>query len=64
MKVFQTIAGHNERVSALAWNGNCLSSGSKDTYIHHHDLRDPKIVKTLSGHTKEVCGLKWSFDGK
>lgn len=40
-------------------------SGSRDGNIHHHDVRvSQHHVGTLSGHTQEVCGLKWSPDGK
>lgn len=40
-------------------------SGSRSGTIHHHDVRVPNHhVGTLQGHTQEVCGLKWSQDGK
>ena len=40
-------------------------SGSRSGTIHHHDVRVPQHhVATLAGHTQEVCGLKWSPDGK
>ena len=42
-----------------------LCSGSRSGYIHHHDVRVAEHhIGTLSGHTQEVCGLKWSPDGK
>jgi len=40
-------------------------SGSRSGNIHHHDVRvSDHHVGTLSGHSQEVCGLKWSPDGK
>lgn len=63
--------GHVARVGTLAWGATApgttslLASGSRDRSIL---LRDPRssdaIVSRLAGHRQEVCGLKWSFDGK
>ena len=40
-------------------------SGCRNGAIHHHDVRMPDHhVATLSRHSQEVCGLKWSPDGK
>lgn len=40
-------------------------SGSRSGYIHHHDVRVANHqISSLEGHTQEVCGLKWSPDGK
>lgn len=40
-------------------------SGSKSRAIHHHDVRvADHHVASLTGHEQEVCGLKWSPDGK
>ena len=40
-------------------------SGSRSGNIHHHDVRVAEHhVGTLSAHTQEVCGLRWSPDGK
>lgn len=42
-----------------------LLSGSRSGAIHHHDVRVANHhVATLARHTQEVCGLKWSPDGK
>lgn len=39
--------------------------GSRDGTIIHHDVRQrDHLVSTLNGHSQEVCGLKWSPDGK
>jgi cell division cycle protein 20 (cofactor of APC complex) len=60
----RSMSGHAARVSALAWNGPILTSGSKDTTIIHHDVRiQNHIVGTLRQHSQEVCGLSWSPDG-
>lgn len=42
-----------------------LCSGARTGHIHHHDVRVAEHhVATLTGHTQEVCGLKWSLDGR
>jgi cell division cycle protein 20 (cofactor of APC complex) len=42
-----------------------ISSGSRSGSIYHHDVRvADHHVATLAYHTQEVCGLKWSRDGK
>lgn len=60
------MASHSQRISSLDWNAHMLSSGSKSGLIHHHDVRVPAHhVGTLNGHGGfEVCGLRWSPDGK
>jgi WD40 repeat protein len=41
------------------------NSGSRSGYIHHHDVRVAEhLVGSFAGHSQEVCGLKWSPDGK
>lgn len=48
---------------ALAWNGEQLSSGSRDRVILQRDVRTPPTAeRRLQGHRQEVCGLKWSPD--
>ncbi|EPQ55265.1 WD40 repeat-like protein [Gloeophyllum trabeum ATCC 11539] len=56
---------HTQRIGALAWNDWILTSGSRDRYIHHRDVREKKQepFKRFQGHKQEVCGLKWSSDG-
>jgi len=57
---------HTDRVSSLSWNGNLLSSGSRDKCIATVDIRQPSdnLVTRFWQHEQEVCGLKWSPDGK
>ena len=64
LKQINSMNGHHERVSSLAWNNHVLSSGGRDTQIIHHDVRvaDHK-VGVLKGHTADVCGLKYSPQG-
>jgi len=41
------MTGHRSRVSSLSWNGQLVSSGSRDSAIHHYDVRaPPKQVAT------------------
>ncbi|KAL4236611.1 ubiquitin-protein transferase activating protein [Mactra antiquata] len=64
-KRLRNMSGHAARVGSLSWNAYILSSGSRSGNIHHHDVRVAQHhVGTLSGHSQEVCGLKWSPDGK
>merc|ERR1712086_1126844 len=61
----RTMGGHNRRVAALAWHGNFLATGSRDSTILFRDVRLPDSHATyLRGHSQEVCGLKWSPDGQ
>lgn len=42
-----------------------VNSGARDGQIHHHDVRIAHHhVGSYIGHTQEVCGLQWSFDGR
>jgi len=62
---FVQMEGHTARVGALAWNGDQLSSGSRDRMILQRDIRSPSSSgpdRKLTGHRQEVCGLKWSPD--
>lgn len=62
---FHFCSGHASRVASLSWGSpSLLSSGSRDSMIHNHDVRaDPHCVAVLQGHQQEVCGLKWSLQG-
>lgn len=56
---------HLARVGSLAWNHHILTSGSRSGRIHLHDVRIAQHhVGTLRLHEQEVCGLKWSPDGR
>ncbi|XP_051554098.1 fizzy-related protein homolog isoform X3 [Myxocyprinus asiaticus] len=66
-----SLEGHSARThsvsllspGALAWNGEQLSSGSRDRVILQRDVRaPPPVERRLQGHRQEVCGLKWSPD--
>ena len=66
-KLISNYGGHSGRVGVVSWNGNIISSGSKDCHILTRDIRcknnNENIIIMYEGHTQEVCGLKWSFDG-
>ena len=38
------LEGHSARVGALAWNGDMLSSGSRDRMILQRDVRTPAVA--------------------
>ncbi|XP_026287559.1 fizzy-related protein homolog [Frankliniella occidentalis] len=65
-KEINKLRGHSARVGALAWNGDILTSGSRDKDILQRDVRTPALVpeRRLVGHNQEVCGLKWSPDNQ
>lgn len=65
-KCISILEGHSARVGALAWNGDILSSGSRDRLILQRDVRTPSLTaeRRLGGHRQEVCGLKWSPDNQ
>lgn len=65
MKRLRIMDGHSGRIGVLAWNSYVVCSGSRDGSIVNHDVRTrDHNVATLRGHSQEVCGLKWSTDGK
>jgi cell division cycle protein 20 (cofactor of APC complex) len=58
--------GHkeNNRICSLSWNNYILTTGSKDTNIINHDVRDKNhIINILKGHQNEICSLKWNYEG-
>lgn len=55
---------HVGRVGSLDWCKNILASGSKDGYVNVWDLRIKKMVNKYQAHTQEICGLRWSPDGR
>ncbi|XP_054707821.1 cell division cycle protein 20 homolog [Uloborus diversus] len=64
-KKIRTMKSHTSRVPSLSWNTYILSSGSRIGTIHHHDVRVAEHhVGTLENHSQEVCGLRWSLDGR
>jgi len=55
--------GHQARVGSLAWNGDILTSGSRDRQILNRDIRvSNDYTKKYLGHKQEVCGLKWNYE--
>lgn len=62
-KLLSKLTGHQGRVGSQSWNGDILCSGSRDESILQWDHRSPgRPTRKLTGHTQEVCGLKWSPD--
>ncbi|KAF6200071.1 hypothetical protein GE061_006372 [Apolygus lucorum] len=66
LKQVGKLTGHSARVGTLAWNGDVLSSGSRDRSILQRDLRvsPTEFERRLLAHRQEVCGLKWSPDNQ
>lgn len=63
-KQLRTMRGHNARVASSSWNQHILSTGARDGYLHHSDVRvRDHLVASVQAHSLEVCGLKWSPDG-
>ncbi|KAG8315609.1 ubiquitin-protein transferase activating protein [Homalodisca vitripennis] len=59
------MSGHTTRVGSLSWNSYILSSGARSGQVIHHDVRQREhAISTINAHSQEVCGLKWSPDGK
>jgi cell division cycle protein 20 (cofactor of APC complex) len=53
------------RVACLSWNEHIISNGSRSGKIQHHDVRiQQHHVGSFLYHEQEVCGLKWSPDGR
>ncbi|XP_024942935.1 cell division cycle protein 20 homolog isoform X2 [Cephus cinctus] len=65
MKRVRVMNGHSARVGSLAWNSHILTSGCRSGQIAHHDVRQREhLVSSINAHAQEICGLKWSPDGK
>jgi len=63
-KQVRSMNGHSSRVSSLSWSNYILSSGSRDSTIVNHDVRQRNHhVSTCQGHEMEVCGLAWNPEG-
>ncbi|MGC2310499.1 MAG: WD40 repeat domain-containing protein [Candidatus Babeliaceae bacterium] len=50
----ETLVGHTQGVSALAFNGQYMASGSIDNTIKIWDIQHKKLAHTLLGHTDWV----------
>ncbi|XP_073224212.1 cell division cycle 20.5, cofactor of APC complex-like [Cicer arietinum] len=63
-KLIRKLEGHSEKIAALAWNGNILTSGSHDESIINHDVRArSNVTSQLKGHREAIFLLKWSKRG-
>ena len=61
----RTMNNGDGRVAAMDWNKHVLSAGTRSGDIFNHDVRIREHhCQTMSGHSQEICGLKWSPDGK
>ncbi|KAG2231784.1 hypothetical protein INT48_005439, partial [Thamnidium elegans] len=61
----RSMTGQECRIGVLSWDKHIVSSGGRNGSIWHHDVRMAKHnVRELYGHTDDVCGLKWRWDGQ
>ncbi|BES92840.1 WD domain, G-beta repeat [Nesidiocoris tenuis] len=61
----RSMDGHSARVGSLSWNSHIVTSGCRSGLLVHHDVRQREHnIASVEGHSQEVCGLKWSPDGK
>lgn len=59
------LKGHTNRIGALCWNNNILTSGSRDKHILNRDFRtNHNFEAKMTGHRDEICGIKWSHNGQ
>ncbi len=66
-KCIRKMKSHPSRVSSLSWRPKSvlLSSGSQSGKVHNYDPRMAQFhVQTLNAHKLDVCGLKWSTNGR
>lgn len=64
-KRLRVMNSHSSRVGAMSWNSHILTTGCRNGQLVHNDVRQREhIVGTIQSHTQEVCGLKWSTDGR
>jgi hypothetical protein len=56
-KLVTSMSGHTGRVGSVAWNGDLVTSGSRDRLILQKDIRVPTQIadRKLVGHRQEVC---------
>lgn len=71
--IYDTIASKNvksfyhngTKVFGLSWNNDLLTSGLSNGEIVNHDIRsNVNYTEHFRAHNRNVCGLKWSPDGK
>ncbi|KAG4428234.1 hypothetical protein IFR05_016284, partial [Cadophora sp. M221] len=64
--LIQTLAGHSDPVSAVAFSpdGQRIASGSSDMTIKLWDATTGDLIKTLAGHSDWVRAVAFSPDGQ
>lgn len=64
-KLREIRTGKSCRIGCVDWNSFNLASGCEDGTIYVHDVRQKDaLVTSTQQHTMEVCGLKWTTDGR
>ncbi|KAJ7595098.1 WD40-repeat-containing domain protein [Mycena floridula] len=57
---------HADSICSLSWNGQVISSGGHDGWLHHRDIRIAEKkgpFRIHAAHRKVICGLKWNPEG-
>lgn len=62
-KCIRVIHSHERRVTSISWNQHILTSGG-DSIVHSDVRTKESFVSRSIHHEQEICGLKWSPDGK
>lgn len=59
------IHGHTDWVTSIAWHGPFLASAAfaSDSTVKVWNVETERLVKTLSGHKRGVCGISWNKAG-
>lgn len=64
-KLMRTMQSRQSRVGSLILRFKIHSLAYRDNKVHHNDVCLPHHhVAAPAGHTHEVCGLRWSRDGR
>ena len=60
LAMIYSLNNHISRIGTLSWNQFLITSGSRDGYIIHQDLRTTSVCAKIYAHRQEICKIKWS----
>lgn len=52
------------RVGCIDIYGSCITIGTHNGNLANYDLNSGKVVSMISAHCGQLCGMKWSPDGR